>query len=155
MLQLVAQGNGRDDFLARVDELEELIAEGQNGRLIIETDRRFSPEELEELKDQIEKEGVTIFDVVQNDQLLVVDFQKNLWPLLILGGLLLIPIAGFGWRLMLQNPEQTFQQVLKYIVIPIGVIAIVGTVLYMSLRKPGDTAKAGIQGYGVQVGGSF
>lgn len=155
MLQLVAQGNGRDDFLTRVDELEELIAEGQNGRLIIETDRRFSPEELTDLRDKIEQEGVTIFDVCQNDQLLVVDFQKNLWPLLIIGGLLLIPIAGFGWKLMLQSTETTFTQLLKYIVIPIGVLAIVGTVLYMSLRKPGDTAKAGVQGYGVQVGGSF
>lgn len=155
MLNLVAQGNSLEDFLARVDDLEELIEEGQSGRLIVETDRRFSPEELEDLRNQIEQEGVTIFDVRQNDQLFIVDFQKNLWPLLIIGGLLLIPIAGFGWRLMLQNPEQTFQQLLKYVVIPVGVIAIVGTVLYMALRKPGEKAQAGVKGYGVQVGGSF
>ena len=155
MFQLAAQGYGRDDFLARVDELEELIAEGQSGRLIIETDRCFSPEELEDLRDKIEQEGVTIFDVRQDGNLLIADFQKNLWPLLIIGGLLLIPVAGFGWRLMLQNPEQTFQQLLKYVVIPVGVIAIVGTVLYMALRKPGEKAQAGVKGYGVQVGGSF
>jgi hypothetical protein len=158
-LQLVAQGKNWDDYNLLVDGLENLMEEGQNGRLLIQTDRRFSEEELEELKDDIEHQGVTIFDVYQDGNMVVADFQKNLWPLLIVGSLLLIPVAGFGWRLMLQSPEQTFQQVLKYIVVPIGVIAIVGTVLYMSLRKPGDKAGGqlgvGYKGAGVQAGGYF
>lgn len=139
MLNLVAQGYGLEDFLARVTNMESTFEEGQNGRLVIETDRCFSPEELADLRDKIEQEGVTIFDVKQNDRVLVLDFQKNLVPLLliglIIGGIALLPIVVFSWRFFTQGPDAVMQSVLKYVVLPAGILTIAGFMIYMGLRK--------------------
>ncbi len=146
MLKLAAQGHGLEDFLAQVESLEDIFEEGQNGRLVLELDQELTRDELLDLQEKIAGEGVTIFDVRQDDKVLTMDFQKNLAPLLILGlvlgGAALIPMGVFSWRFFMQDTEETMQQALKYIILPIGLILVAGMIIYLGLRRGPATISA-------------
>jgi len=125
----------------RIEELaqyEDLIPEGARGELVLYLSEPVSQEVLEQICGGIATSGIVLWDdIIETmgaNPKITIRFEKHIAPLLLIGlvvgGLLLLPVVIFGFRLFLM-PAQV---VMRTVVLPVALMA-VGTVIIISLAK--------------------
>jgi len=128
MNTLVAEGKEINEM----SPVSELFTEGETGEVRFYLDRNLSQYEIEYMQDDILSQGVVLTEpIIQEHNILVVKFQKTLWPLLIIGGAVTAITGLFGW--------QIFKSVQAGV--PLWVWGVGGAaVLYLLLREPAKAA---------------
>ncbi len=139
-MKLLAQGTNFDNL----GNFEDLIPEGARVRFIARLEESLYEDELDAIWEKIESHGVVVLDVRQTESnKLIIDAEKHLGPLIFIGlalvAVIAIPIMIFSWRLFLMDPKDMFTR----IILPIGIISVLGLGLIAYIAKPHKKQLAG------------
>jgi len=98
---IIAEGPSISDL----SQYEALFKEGEKGELRLYVERSLNQEELDCLAQEILDQGVTLTaPITQDARIVSIKFQKQIAPLLIIGGVIVALVIGVtGWQLFKES----------------------------------------------------
>lgn len=136
MANILAQGT----VLSELPDYEGLLEEGQKAEVTLYLTEEVGQEVLDQIYDGLVARGVVLTDDViealGREPKISIRFQKAIAPLVIIagviGGIVFLPFIVWQWRLALMPPGE----LIKTVILPIGLLAVGGIVLIAVIMKP-------------------
>ena len=133
---ILAQGR----VFSELPNYENLLEEGQKAEVTLYLTEEVGQEVLDQIYDGLAARGVVLTDDVigtlGREPKITIRFQKAIAPLVIIAGVIagvaFLPFIIWQWRLALMPPAE----LIKTVILPIGLLAIGGLVLIAVITKP-------------------